>query len=104
MDNTKMAKLSDEDVEAIRSLEKKLGDKCLIAVEKGEAMYALEAKISPNVWEAIDKVYPEIKDLKAYYPDDETARLAKGALKSLLNSNKAYMKRKKPIRLRKIKE
>lgn len=101
MRRMKMAKLTEADIEAIKALEKKLGNTCLVAVEKSDAMYALEAKTAPNVWEPVHTVYPEIEDLKSYYPDQETAKLAKGGLKGLLNST-SYKKRKKPIRIRKI--
>ena len=102
MKNLKMADLNTEDLEEIRSLEKKLGDICLIAVEKSDAIYALEAKIAPNVWKPVDQVYPDIENLRAYYSDEETAHLSKGALKSFLHSNTHYKKLKKPVRVRKI--
>ena len=102
MKNLKVAALNTEDLEEIRSLEKKLGDICLIAVEKNDAIFALEAKIGPNAWEPVDPVYPDIENLRAYYADEKTAHLSKGALKSFLHSNKHYKKLKKPIRVRKI--
>lgn len=98
----KIAELSAEDMEAIRTLEKRLGDICLIAVKKGDALYALEAKMAPNVWEPVDKVYPEIENLKAYYADEDAAKLSKGALKSYLIASKKYKGLKRPIRIKKI--
>ena len=97
-----MADLNTEDLEEIRSLEKKLGDICLLAVEKRDAIYALEAKTAPNVWETVDRVFPDIENLRAYYSDEKTAHLSKGALKTFLNSNRRYQRLKKPIRVRKI--
>ena len=97
----KVADLDDQDINAIKELEKQLKDTCLIAVEKKEALYVLEAKLAPNQWERVDKVYSEIKDLKAYYPDEESAKISKGALKNLLQSKKMKEK-KKPIRVRKV--
>ena len=76
MKNLKMAALNTEDLEEIRSLEKKLGDICLIAVEKSDAIFALEAKVAPNVWEPVDQVYPDIENLRAYYADEKTAHLS----------------------------
>ena len=97
----KVAKIDEQDIAAIKELEKLLKDTCLIAVEKKEALYVLEAKLAPNAWERVDKVYPEIKDVKAYYPDEESAKLSRGALKNLLQSAKMKEK-KKPIRVRKV--
>jgi hypothetical protein len=99
----KIAELSPEALEAIKELEKKLGDICLLAVQKNEAIYVLEAKLKPNHWESIELVYPEIDNLKAYYNTEEEARLAKGALKNYLIAQKKRGIVKKPIRVRKIK-
>lgn len=97
-----VAELSEEDIEAIRALEKRLGDICLVAVKKGDAFYILEAKVAPNVWEPVDKVYPGIENLRAYYSHEEAAKLSKGALKSFLASTKKGTLKKRPIRIRKI--
>ena len=99
----KIAALSSKDIEAIRALEKELGDVCLVAVEKKDAIFLLEAKVGPNVWEPVDQVYPEIKGLKVFYSDEDTAKLAKSALKSLLNAKKSEQIQKRPIRINKIK-
>jgi hypothetical protein len=99
----KIAELSLKDIEAIKALEKELGDVCLVAVERKDAIFLLEAKMAPNVWEPVDKVYPEIKGLKVFYSDEDTAKLAKSALKSLLNAKKSEQIQKRPIRIRKIK-
>jgi len=89
-----------EHIEKIRDLEKELGDVCLLAVKKAESIYVLEAKVSPNHWEFVHKVYPEIKALRSYYDNLENAKAAKVALKNLLKSKK-YELVKRPIRLRK---
>ena len=99
----KYAILSNKDIESIKDLEKMLGDICLIAVEKIEALYVLEAKTAPNVWEPVDGVYPEISRLKAYYSSEDSAKLAKSALKNLLNSHRNFRAGKRPIRVRKTK-
>lgn len=99
--NVKVAQLSPDDLKAIRDLEKRLGDQvCLLAVEKEGALYALEAKMAPNRWERIDRVYPEIEDLKAFFQRHEDAHDAKAALKSFLNSAKAKHLQKRPVRIR----
>jgi hypothetical protein len=98
----KIAELSSKDIEAIRALEKKLGDVCLVAVERKDAIYMLEAKMAPNLWEPVDQVYPAIKGLKVFYSDEDTAKLAKSALKSLLNAKKSEEIQKRPIRIKKI--
>ncbi|GBC63292.1 hypothetical protein DENIS_4286 [Desulfonema ishimotonii] len=103
MADPKPARISAKDIEAIRDLERKIGnDVCLVAVEKRGVLYALEAKTAPNVWARVDRVYPEIEGLTAYYARQEDAHLAKAGLKSLLNSSKAYKTIKKPVRIRKI--
>jgi hypothetical protein len=98
----KYAELSRETIQTIRDFEKQLGDICLIAVHKADALFVLEAKMAPNEWMRVDEVYPEIENLKAYFSDEDTAKLAKGALKSFLGSHKDYKKKKRPIRIRKI--
>lgn len=99
--NVRVAQLSPAELQAIRDLEKSLGNKvCLVAVEKEGALYVLEAKLGPNQWERINRVYPEIPDLRAYFRRHEDAHDAKAALKSFLNSNKAKHLRKRPIRIR----
>lgn len=97
-----MAELDEEDIKEIRALEKRLGDICLVAVKKGGALYVLEAKMAPNVWQPVDRVYAGIENLKAYYSDEETAKLSKGALKSFLAAGKKEGFPKRPIRIRKI--
>lgn len=104
MNNTpRIAKLKPEEIEAIRRLEENLGNRfCLLAVEKLESLYVLEAKVAPNAWERIDKVYPEIEGLKAYYLSEEDARLAKASIKSLLMGKLRGSLEKRPIRIRKV--
>ena len=104
LDDLKIATLSDEDLATIRALEKKLGpDIRLVAVEKKDVLYALEAKLAPNDWQRIDAVYPEIRDIKAYYDDFDAAREAKGWLKGFLINNTLSPKpRKRPIRIRQV--
>jgi hypothetical protein len=99
----KIADLNFEAIKAIKELEKKLGNICLLAVEKNEALYVLEAKIEPNLWESIELVYPEIDNLKAYYSTEDEVRIAKGALKNYLIARKKHGIVKRPIRVRKIK-
>lgn len=99
--NVKVAQLSDSDLKAIRDLEKALGSSvCLLAVEKEGALYALEAKVAPNRWQRIDRVYPEIEKLQAFFQRLEDAHDAKAALKSFLNSPKGKTLYKRPIRIR----
>ncbi len=103
-DDIKIARLSPEDIAVIRALERKLGDNiCLVAVEKKEVIYALEAKLAPNQWRRVDQVYPEIEGLKAYFSDYDKAKDAKNSLKSYLLSPKAKRLFKKyPLRIRQI--
>jgi hypothetical protein len=100
----KIAELSPEDIETIRALEKKLGPTIrLVAVEAKSVIYALEAKMAPNQWQRVDTVYPEIKDIKAYYANEEHAKQAKGWLKGFLINNTLNPKpQKRPIRIRQV--
>lgn len=99
--NIKVAQLTDNDLKAIRDLEKTLGDTiCLLAVEKAGALYVLEAKMAPNRWKRIDQAYPEIDHLRAFFRNHEDARDAKAALKSFLSSPKGKLFPKRPIRIR----
>ena len=100
MSEVKIAQLSDEDLEAVRLLEKKLNNRvCLVAVEK-ETVYVLEAKLGPNVWQRADEVYP-IENLRVFYKNEEDAIAAKAGLKSLLNSKQFKDKvKKRPLRVR----
>ncbi len=99
--NVKVAKLRPEDLEAIRNFEKTLkGDVCLLAVEKSEALYVLEAKLAPNRWRRVDLTYPEIADLRAFFDNHPDAHDAKAALKAYLNSSGARHLTKRPIRIR----
>jgi hypothetical protein len=104
LDDLKIAILSPEDLETIRKLEKKLGPTVrLVAVETKDVLYALEAKMAPNQWQRVDTVYPEIKDIKAYYAEHDTAREAKGWLKGfLINNNLNPKPHKRPIRIRQV--
>lgn len=99
--NVKVASLPPEDLESIRAFEKTLsGNICLLAVEKSEALYVLEAKLAPNRWKRVDRTYPEISDLKAFYDRHQDAHEAKAALKAFLNSAGARNITKRPIRIR----
>lgn len=104
LDDLKIAALSEEDLSIIRSLEKKLGPTIrLVAVESNRVLYALEAKMGPTDWQRVDGVYPEIKGLKAYYPDLEAVKAAKGWLKGFLINNTLNPKpKKRPIRIREV--
>jgi hypothetical protein len=62
----------------------------------------LEAKLAPNVWREVTKVYPEIKELKEFYIEREEAHNAKSRLKRILGTKPEFRSRKKPIRNRKI--
>lgn len=104
LDDLKIAALNEEDLSIIRSLEKKLGPTIrLVAVESNSVLYALEAKMGPTDWQRVDGVYPEIKGLKAYYPDLEAVKAAKGWLKGFLINNTLNPKpKKRPIRIREV--
>ena len=104
LDDLKIAILRPEDLETIQMLEKKLGPNIrLVAVETKDVLYALEAKMAPNHWQRVDAVYPQIKDIKAYYAHEDTAREAKGWLKGFLINNTLNPKPiKRPIRIRQV--
>jgi len=103
MPDTKVADLNEEKLKNIQELEKDLGENiCLVAIEKTGSLYVLEAKVAPNVWERVDKVYPELENLRAYYTLQEDAHLTKSSLKKLLNSQIKQKLKKWPIRMRKI--
>jgi allophanate hydrolase subunit 1 len=69
-------------------------------VEKSGALYVLEAKLAPNRWQRVDRVYPGISDLQAFYDRHADAHEAKAALKAFLNSKGARDITKRPIRIR----
>jgi hypothetical protein len=104
LEDLKIAALSPEDLETIRALEEKLGSNIrLVAVETKDVLYALEAKMAPNQWQRVDTVYPEIRDIKAYYAEHDLAREAKGWLKGfLINNNLNPKPIKRPIRIRQV--
>ena len=103
MPDSKVADLTEEKIENIRELESKLGDNiCLVAMERAGAIYVLEAKLAPNAWERVDKVYPELENLRAYYVSQEDAHLTESSLKKLLNGPVKQKLKKRPIRIRKI--
>jgi hypothetical protein len=104
LEDLKIAQLSPEDLDTVRALEKKLGPNIrLVAVETKAVLYALEAKMGPNEWQRVDTVYPEIKDIKAYYAQEEAAKEAKGWLKGfLINNNLNPRPKKRPIRIRQV--
>ncbi|MFZ7124758.1 MAG: hypothetical protein ACOWWM_01210 [Desulfobacterales bacterium] len=101
MKDLKFARLSQTDIERIRAFEKTLeADVCLVAVEHHSALYVLEAKMSPSEWRRVDRVYPSIEGIQAYFSDPDNARAAKAGLKSFLLSRKAEDLVKRPIRIR----
>jgi hypothetical protein len=104
LDDLRIATLSPDDLETIRTLEKKLGPTIrLVAVETKDVLYALEAKLGPNQWQRVDEVYPVIKDIKAYYSEEDAAREAKGWLKGFLINNTLNPRpKKRPIRIRQV--
>lgn len=104
LEDLKIAALSPEDLETIQALERKFGSNIrLVAVETKDVHYALEAKMGPNQWQRVDMAYPEIKDLKAYYAEQDSAREAKGWLKGfLINNNLTPKPVKRPIRIRQV--
>lgn len=104
LDELTIATLSPADLETIRALEAKLGPNIrLVAVETKDVLYALEAKIAPNQWQRVDTVYPEIKNIRAYYADPNAAKEAKGWLKGfLINNNLTPKPKKRPIRIRQV--
>lgn len=104
MDDLKIAALSPEDLETIRALERKLGPTIrLVAVETQHVIFALEAKLAPNQWQRVDRVYPEIKGIKAYFSEHDAAKAAKGWLKGFLLNNTLDPKPlKRPIRIRQV--
>ena len=102
MEDIRIARLSEEDIQTIREIEKKLGNEyCLVAVEKKNVLYVLEAKLGPTHWERVDHVYPEIDQLRAYYNDYDAVKDSKSALKRYLLSSKTSQP-KRPIRIRQI--
>lgn len=104
LDDVKIACLNAEDIKTIQTLERKLGAGiCLVAVEKKDVLYALEAKLAPNQWQRVDRVYQDIEGLKAYFNNYEAAREAKAALKRfLIQQQKTRNLAKRPIRIRQV--
>jgi hypothetical protein len=99
--DVKVAKLSPKDLAAIRAFEQTLESHvCLLAVEREGALYVLEAKLAPNLWERVDAVYPGIDGLRSFYKTQDEARDAKAALKNLLNHARDRQFAKRPIRIR----
>ena len=84
MPDTKIAEINENKLKDIQALEKQLGDNiCLVALEKTGSLFVLEAKLAPNIWERVDKVYPELENLRAYFLSQEDAHLTKSSLKKL---------------------
>ncbi len=104
MDNKgiRIAKLTEEQLAQIKEVEKKLENICLVAVERQDALFVLEAKLAPNHWELVSEVYPEIEGMSSYFSSKEDALLAKSSLKNLLKVLKARGVVKRPIRIRKL--
>ncbi|MBU2550895.1 MAG: hypothetical protein KKB20_20965 [Proteobacteria bacterium] len=102
MREMKPADLTPQELAEIKALEARLGRVCLVAVRPVEAMYAVEAKLEPNVWVPVDQVYPEFENLNSYYQDREDAAATKTALKNLLRGRTDLKSRRRPIRVRRI--
>ena len=102
MKEISLADLSEEELKAVKALEKELGRICLVAVERTEALYAVEAKLGPNSWVPVNRAFPELAGLASYYADRNDAQAAKSSLKSLLAGRPELRRMKKPIRIRKI--
>ncbi len=98
----KIANLTEEQIAQIKEVEEKLENVCLVAVEKQDAIFVLEAKLAPNQWEPISNVYPEIDGMSSYFSTRDDALLAKSSLKNLLKALKAKGVVKRPIRIRKL--
>ncbi|HEC31127.1 MAG: hypothetical protein DRG59_07680 [Deltaproteobacteria bacterium] len=98
----KIAELTEEQLAEIREIEKKFENICLVAVEKQDALFVLEAKLAPNHWELVSEVYPEIEGMNSYFSSKEDALLAKSSLKNLLKVLKSKGIVKRPIRIRKL--
>ena len=98
------ADLTPEQMAVIAVAEKQLpAEVRLVAVKRASEMYVLEAKLGPNEWLRVDKVYPEIEGLKSYFGDADACRAAKAALKGFLISNRLKPQlQKRPIRIRVI--
>jgi hypothetical protein len=103
-DELEFAELTPEQMAVVAEAEQKLpADVRLVAVKRSSEMYVLEAKLAPNEWQRVDRVYPEIEDLKSYYRDAEACKAAKAALKGFLISKKIKPQlKKRPIRIRVI--
>ena len=97
----KPVSLTPDQHRKLAALEDKLGF-CLFAVENPESLYVLEAKLAPNVWRKVTKVYPDIRELKDFYLEREEAHNAKSRLKRILGTKPEFRSRKKPIRNRKV--
>ena len=65
------------------------------------ALFILEAKKEPNVWEDIEKVYPQ-QEILSLYNSKEEANAAKTRLKSLLTARWKGKFKKYPIRVREL--
>jgi hypothetical protein len=104
LDDVKIAELAPADIQTIKALEAKLGPHiCLVAVERRNVLYVLEAKLAPNRWQRVDQVYPDIERLRAYFKDHGDAKSSKAALKSYLKHHHANgVVVKRPIRIRQI--
>jgi len=98
----KLANLTKDQLNEIKEIEKKLENVCLVAVEKQDALFVLEAKLAPNHWELANKVYPEIEGMSSYFTTMDDAKLAKSSLKNLLKVLKTRGVVKRPIRIRKL--
>jgi len=65
-------------------------------------MFVLEAKLAPNKWCQVDRVYPEIHQIKSFFRFEEDAKEFKAKLKNLLKKTSGMKESKKPIRIRKV--
>jgi len=95
------ADLCPAQIDALRQLEASFEKGiCLLAV-KQQALFVLEAKTAPGLWQAIQCVYSQ-DDLPSWYGSREEALAAKAVLKGLLNGKWRPRFKKYPIRVRKL--
>jgi|GEM_PF-2324102 len=101
---TQYPELTLEQIQKIRQLEKELGDVCLLAVHRADAVYAVETKVGRNAWKPVQEVYGDIRGLRSFFLSREDAQQAKNSLKSFLQSKAGRSYTKQPIRVAKISE
>jgi len=65
-------------------------------------MFVLEAKLAPNEWQQVDRVYPEIPQIKSFFRFEDDAKDFKAKLKNVIKQTNGVKENKKPIRIRKV--